>query len=216
MAEANAALAEHFADREQQHEAANMGMWIFLATEVLFFGGLFTSYTIYRSRYTLGFELGSHHLSVVIGATNTAVLIFSSLTMALAVHAAQLGRRRNQVIFLALTMVLGLVFLFIKFVIEWRAHYLEGLAPGVRFLYTGPQARHVEMFFIFYFIMTGVHALHMIVGEGVLTALLIMAIKGKFNSEHYSAVENAGLYWHFVDIVWIFLFPLLYLLGVQH
>ncbi len=218
MAHGHAAttLAHQFEDLQQQHDTASLGMWIFLATEVLFFGGLFASYTVYRNFYLPGFEAGSHHLDVTIGAINTAVLICSSLTMALAVRAAQLGRRKSLVAFLLGTMLLGLAFIFIKLMLEWRHDYLEGFAPGVNFTFAGPLARSVEMFFIFYFIMTGVHALHMVIGEGILGTLLIMAWKGRFGPDHFNAVEVAGLYWHFVDIVWIFLFPLLYLIGGRY
>ena len=217
MADSHAgALAHQFEALEQQHEAASFGMWIFLATEVMFFGGLFASYTIYRSFFLPGFEAGSHRLNVTIGAINTAVLICSSLTMALAVRAAQMGKRKSLVTFLIGTMLLGLVFIYIKLMLEWRHDYLEGLAPGVNFTFAGPNAHAVELFFIFYFTMTGVHALHMVVGEGVLTTLLVMAWKGRFGPDRFNAVETAGLYWHFVDIVWIFLFPLLYLIGGRY
>lgn len=216
MHNTEAVIHEQFDDRLQQHEAASLGMWIFLATEVMFFGGLFAGYTIYRNLYPAGFEAGSHLLSVKLGAVNTAVLICSSLTMALAVRAAQTGRRKLLIGFLLSTMALGLVFLYIKVVLEWYAHYVEGLAPSLNWTYAGPHGSHVQMFMCFYFIMTGVHAFHMVVGEGIMTVLLILAWRGYFTPEKYNAVEMAGLYWHFVDIIWIFLFPLLYLLGVQH
>ncbi len=213
---ASAALAHQFEDLEQQHEAASLGMWIFLATEVMFFGGLFAGYTIYRNLYMPGFDAGSHLLNVTIGAINTAVLICSSLTMALAVRAAQLGKRKTLLAFLICTMALGLAFIFIKLTLEWRHDYLEGFAPGLNFTLAGPHAKSVELFFCFYFLMTGVHALHMVVGVGVLSVLLALAWKGHFGPQRYNAVETAGLYWHFVDIVWIFLFPLLYLIGGRY
>ena len=218
MADSHAAspLAHQFEDLEQQHEAASLGMWIFLATEVMFFGGLFAGYTIYRNLYPPGFEAGSHMLNVTIGAINTAVLICSSLTMALAVRAAQMGKRNALVTFLILTTALGLAFVLIKLTLEWRHDYLEGLAPGLNFTFAGPDAKSLELFFCFYFIMTGVHALHMMVGVGVLSVLLVQAWKGHFGPNHFNAVETAGLYWHFVDIVWIFLFPLLYLIGGRY
>jgi len=209
-------LAHQFEDLEQQHEAASLGMWIFLATEVMFFGGIFAGYTIYRNLYLPGFEAGSHMLNVTIGAVNTAVLICSSLTMALAVRAAQMGKRNALVAFLVLTIALGLAFVMIKLTLEWRHDYLEGFAPGLNFTFAGANAKSVELFFCFYFIMTGVHALHMIVGMGVLGVLLIQAWKGHFGPDHFNAVEGTGLYWHFVDIVWIFLFPLLYLIGGRY
>lgn len=210
-----ATFAEHFDDRTHQHEAANLGMWIFLATEIMFFGGLFAGYTVYRNLYTTAFETGSHLLNAKIGALNTAVLIGSSLTMAMAVHAAQTGKRIKLMVFIVATMILGAAFLLIKVLLEWVHDYHEGMVPGLHFTYTGPHAAHVGMFFLFYFLMTGVHALHMIVGEGILTVLLVMAWRGRFSPEKYNPIEMMGLYWHFVDIIWIFLFPLLYLLGAH-
>jgi cytochrome c oxidase subunit 3 len=214
--QAASALAHQFEDLEQQQEAASLGMWIFLATEVMFFGGLFAGYTIYRNLYLPGFEAGSHHLNVTIGAINTAVLICSSLTMALAVRAAKMGKRKTLMTFLISTMLLGLVFIFIKLLLEWRHDYLEGFAPGLNFTFAGANAKSLEMFFCFYFIMTGVHALHMVVGEGILSVLLVLAWKGCFGPQRHNAIETMGLYWHFVDIVWIFLFPLLYLIGGRY
>jgi cytochrome c oxidase subunit 3 len=213
---ASGTLAHQFEDLEQQHEAASLGMWVFLATEVMFFGGLFAGYTIYRNLYMPGFIAGSHLLNVAIGATNTAVLICSSLTMALAVRAAQMGKRNALVTFLVLTIFLGLAFILIKLTLEWRHDYHEGLAPGLHFIFAGPNAKAVELFFCFYFIMTGVHALHMVVGVGILLVLVVLGRKGHFGPDHYNAVETAGLYWHFVDIIWIFLFPLLYLIGGRY
>ncbi len=213
---ASSALAHQFEDLEQQHEAASFGMWIFLATEVMFFGGLFASYTIYRNLYMPGFEAGSHMLNVTIGAINTAILIGSSLTMAMAVRAAQMGKRNALMTFLIMTILLGLAFVLIKLTLEWRHDYLEGLAPGVNFTFAGAHAKSVELFFFFYFAMTGVHALHMVVGVGILTFLLVQAWRGQYGPDRFNPVEGAGLYWHFVDIVWIFLFPLLYLIGGRY
>lgn len=209
------AVYEQFDDRTQQHEASSLGMWIFLGTEIMFFGAVFTAYTVYRNLYTTAFEIGSHHLNTPIGAINTAVLICSSLTMALAVHAAQTGRRKQLMAYLVSTMFLGGVFLFIKFVLEWIHDYKEGFAPGLHWTYAGPHSSQVAMFFCFYFILTGIHATHMIVGEGIMVVLLYMAWKGRFSAERYNPIEMFGLYWHFVDIIWIFLFPLLYLLGAH-
>ena len=213
---ASSALAHQFEDLEQQHEAASFGMWIFLATEVMFFGGLFAGYTIYRNLYLPGFEAGSHMLNVTIGAINTGVLIGSSLTMAMAVRAAQMGKRNALVTFLIMTILLGLAFVIIKLTLEWRHDYLEGLAPGLNFTFAGANAKSVQLFFFFYFAMTGVHALHMVVGVGVLAFLLVQAWRGEYGPERFNPVEGAGLYWHFVDIVWIFLFPLLYLIGGRY
>ena len=216
MHSSTAALAEQFDDLQQQQEASSLGMWVFLATEVMFFGGLFTAYILYRNFYLPGFEAGSRLLNVRIGALNTAILLCSSLTMALAVRAAQLGKKGALTTFLFLTLLLGLAFVAVKLGLEWRHDYLEGFAPGVHWTFHGPDWRHIELFFVFYFFMTGIHALHMVVGVGILTALILMAGRGKFSPQRYNAVEVAGLYWHFVDIVWIFLYPLLYLIGGRY
>ncbi|HET7214191.1 MAG TPA: cytochrome c oxidase subunit 3 family protein [Terriglobia bacterium] len=215
MHNSESVVYEQFDDRTQQHEASNLGMWIFLATEIMFFGGVFTGYTVYRNLFMTAFEAGSHLLNARIGALNTIVLIGSSLTMAMAVHAAQLGKRKLLMIFIVSTMCLGGVFLYIKFVLEWLHEYHDGLAPGLHWTYAGPQSGHVALFFVFYFILTGIHATHMIVGEGIMAVLLYMAWRGRFSKERYNPIEMFGLYWHFVDIVWIFLFPLLYLLGAH-
>ncbi|MGH9690554.1 MAG: cytochrome c oxidase subunit 3 family protein [Candidatus Acidiferrales bacterium] len=210
-------FAHQFEDLDQQHEAGRLGMWIFLATEVLFFGGLFTSYTIYRALHLSAFEAGSHLLEVKFGATNTAILICSSLTMALAIHAAATGKKKSQIVtYLILTMLLGAAFLGIKLWFEWHHDYVDGIAPGLNWTYNGPYAPGVQMFMCFYFFMTGLHALHMVIGIGVLTVLTIMAARGRFTEKYYAPLEITGLYWHFVDIVWIFLFPLLYLIGGRY
>ena len=210
------ALAEQFDDLEQQHESSSFGMWVFLATEVMFFGGLFTAYILYRTFYLTAFEAGSRLLDVKIGAANTAVLLCSSLTMALGVRSAQLGKKKLLVTFLVLTLLLGLAFIGIKLGLEWRHDYLEGFAPGVNWTFHGPDSRHLELFFCFYFFLTGIHALHMVIGVGILTVLIIMAGRGRFSPQRYNPVEVSGLYWHFVDIVWIFLYPLLYLIGGRY
>ncbi|MGA7917700.1 MAG: cytochrome c oxidase subunit 3 [Candidatus Acidiferrales bacterium] len=213
-------FAHQFEDMEQQREAGSLGMWVFLVTEIMFFGGLFATYIIYRSMYLDAFEKGSRLLKVDFGASNTAVLIASSLTMALAIHAAQSGKKKSQqILFLVLTLVLGVLFLFLKFNFEWRADYTEHLIPGFGFIIRpewGAAGQHVPMFFLFYFFMTGLHALHMIIGCGILIVLMFMAGRNRFNSEYYAPLEMTGLYWHFVDIVWIFLFPLLYLIGGRY
>ena len=212
MAEHSAVLAHQFNDLTQQYEASNLGMWVFLLTEIMFFGGLFAGYTVYRVYYPEAFAEGSHHLDILLGGINTAVLIGSSLTMALAVHAAQTGQRWPLVGFLLLTMLLGLVFLGIKSV-EYGHKFAEHLVPGPRFAAEGPHAGQVQLFFGFYFGMTGMHAIHMIIGIGLLTVLAVRAALQRFSPLYHTPVELVGLYWHFVDIVWIFLFPLLYLLG---
>jgi cytochrome c oxidase subunit 3 len=211
-------LAHHFSDIDQQNEAGTLGMWLFLVTEIMFFGGLFAAYAVYRSLWYEGFKAGSHLLNWKIGAMNTAVLIGSSLTMALAVRSAQTGRRKALIVFLLLTMLLGVAFVGIKLNFEWSHDYEERLIPGRlipghEFAYAGPHSAAVQLFFCFYFFMTGLHALHMIIGLGIMAVLVRMAAKGRFDSGYFAPVEVSGLYWHFVDIVWIFLFPLLYLIG---
>ena len=206
------ALAHHFDNLAQQGEASTLGMWVFLVTEVLFFGGLFLVYLVYRSTYPEAFIAGSHELDVLLGGINTGVLITSSLTMALAVHAAQTGHRRTLMIFLVVTMVLGAAFLGIKSV-EYYHKFVEHHVPGPGFQFEEEYIRHAQLFFSLYFIMTGLHALHMIIGLGIMTWMLWWSWRGIITAEYYSPIEISGLYWHFVDIVWIFLFPLLYLLG---
>jgi len=229
----HSALQHHFENMEQQREAGNLGMWVFLVTEIMFFGGMFLAYTLYRYKYPDAFAAASNHLDIKLGAVNTVVLIVSSFTMAMAVFSTQVGKRRKSIIYLVLTMILGLTFLGIKGV-EYKAKYDDRLIPGrlvpgrhfdpavakhgdtdphKLHLPEGVPVKHVEMFYLIYFAMTGMHALHMIIGLGILTVLLIMAWRGKFSPEYHAPVEITGLYWHFVDIVWIFLFPLLYLLG---
>jgi len=206
------ALAHQFEDLGQQKEAATLGMWVFLVTEVLFFGGLFTTYSIYRHWYPEAFAAASHELDIVLGTINTAVLITSSLTMALAVHASQMGQRRLLMLFLVATMVLGTIFLGIKGV-EYYEKFTEHHVPGPGFHFEGPYFRQAQIFFSLYFLMTGLHAVHMIIGLGIMAWMLWWSLNGTITREYASPIEISGLYWHFVDIVWIFLFPLLYLIG---
>jgi cytochrome c oxidase subunit 3 len=205
-------VAHHFDDARQQREAGSLGMWIFLVTEIMFFGGLFTAYVVYRALFPDTFAHASRHLNVVLGTTNTVVLITSSLTMALAVWSAQTDRRSGTVRALLATIGLGSVFLGIK-AWEYAHKFHEGLVPGPAFAYSGPDAPHAQLFFSLYFTMTGLHALHMVIGIGLLLWLLSAARAGRFSAAYHTPVEVTGLYWHFVDIVWIFLFPLLYLIG---
>lgn len=203
-------LRHQFDDSEQQHEAATLGMWVFLGTELLFFGGLFAAYMIYRVWYPETFGAASRTLDIKLGATNTLVLITSSLSMAFAVRAAAIGKRRQLMILLTITMVLGLAFLGIKGV-EYYQKYAEHHIPGMGFHFEGPAPARANLFFSLYFAMTGLHAAHMIIGLGLLSVMLVMAARRKFSAAWYTPVEMSGLYWHFVDIIWIFLFPLLYL-----
>ncbi len=211
-------LKHHFVDLAAQKEASTLGMWVFLVTEVLFFGGLFTAYVIYRATYRHAFEGASNLLDIKLGAFNTAVLILSSLTMALAVWASSQGKKKALLLFLVLTVLLGSVFLGVK-VVEYAQKFEHHEVPGPNFVVPLdekthlPLPRQTEMFFSLYFCMTGLHALHMIIGIGLLIWLILKAQRGAFSPRYNTPVDMVGLYWHFVDIVWIFLFPLLYLLG---
>jgi cytochrome c oxidase subunit III len=206
-------LQHHFDDMAQQIEASTLGMWVFLVTEIMFFGGLFVTYLVYRHAWPEGFAEASHHLNVTWGTVNTLVLIVSSLTMALAVRSAQISApAKTQVAWLGATMLLGASFLGIK-AIEYTDKFRHHLVPGPNFQWEGKHPAPAEIFYSLYFCMTGLHALHMIIGLGIMTVIAIMAWRRQFDEDYYTPVEVAGLYWHFVDIVWIFLFPLLYLIG---
>ncbi len=219
-------LRHHFEDVGQQREAASFGMWVFLLTEVMFFGGLFCAYLIFRNWYHPAFVAGSNTLDITLGTTNTAVLICSSFTMAMAVYSAEIRRRGQLILFLVLTILLGSVFLGIK-AVEYHQKYVEHHIPGPSFSIqdfvhpTNPKAiplapdtpEKTQLYFFLYFAMTGMHALHMIIGIALLFIMVARASKGAYTEGHVIPVENFGLYWHFVDIVWIFLFPLLYLIS---
>jgi cytochrome c oxidase subunit 3 len=207
----NSHLAHQFDSLKQQYQASSIGMWLFLVTEVMFFGGLFLGYAVYRMLYPEAFLQGSHHLDIFLGTFNTVVLIGSSWTMALAVYSAQTGNRKHQILFLLSTMVLGLVFLGVKSV-EYAHKFYGHHVPGIHFD-AGEMPVQSELFFSFYFAMTGLHAFHMVIGMGLMIWLLIDAARGKYSAVYHTPVEMVGLYWHFVDLVWIFLFPLLYLMG---
>jgi len=243
--EARPELRHHFADEEQQRNAASLGMWWFLGTEIMFFGGMFCGYLVYRRMYFAEFAAASRTLDLKIGAFNTVVLLFSSLTVAMAVRSAQLGKRKMQVRMLLLTLVFGLSFIGIKG-FEWHKKYVEHHIPtfnhynvisgdGALTKEPGNAAllglndermkdpvklqqrqdeiqRRTKIFYSLYFALTGMHAIHMIVGVGIFIVITWMAHKGRFTPEYHTPLEIAGLYWHFVDIVWIYLFPLLYLI----
>ncbi len=207
-------LRHHFATADQQLDSATLGMWTFLITEVLFFGGMFTAYVIYRNLYPAAFASTSVYMDVFLGGSNTGILLCSSLTMALGVRAAQLSQKKPLIIFLILTMIFGTAFLVVK-AFEYHNKYVEHLIPGANFQYPeAPQFFHqAQILFFLYFCMTGMHAIHMIIGLGLLTYLVVQAYRDNFGAKYYTPVEMIGLYWHFVDVVWIFLFPLLYLIG---
>ena len=248
-------LAHHFEDMNQQGQSAALGMWAFLGTEVMFFGGLIGSYIVYRFTSPDAWAMSSSHLNWKLATLNTAVLLTSSLAMALAVRSGQLGVKKDQVKFLILTMILGTLFLVFKGY-EYYEEYVDGLIPGRGFNveallshgggtggaeaeaggvaeHAGEHAtsahtasnliistdefikRRAQMFFVFYFFMTGLHAIHMVVGLIMLTVMLIWARQGRFTPSYFVPLEVSGLYWHFIDIVWVFLFPLLYLVALH-
>jgi cytochrome c oxidase subunit III len=224
--EHNPALRHHFASVEQQKNSASLGMWLFLVTEIMFFGGMFCAYLIYRLAHFNDFAAASSSLSIKLGAGNTVVLLLSSLTVVLAVNAAQRGKRKLLVFYLIATIVLGVTFLGVK-AVEYHDKFVEHHVPGPNFNFveehtTGHDElppvnqQHAQMFFSLYFVMTGMHAIHMIIGVGLFAVLAVLAWKGHYDQNYNTPIENAGLYWHFVDVVWIYLFPLLYLISRHH
>jgi cytochrome c oxidase subunit 3 len=205
-------VEHHFEDADQQKDAATVGMWVFLVTEVMFFGGMFLAYFVYRQAYPAAFASASNKTNLLIGAANTTVLICSSLTMAMAVHFAAIGKKSLIVLFLILTLLLGGTFLGVK-AYEYHDKWVHHEVPGHNFDCEGcTDAAHTPLFFALYFGMTGLHATHMIVGAVIIIVLIVQARKGAYTPEWHTPVELFGLYWHFVDVVWIFLFPLLYLI----
>lgn len=211
-AEASAALRPQFDDAEQQRGAAHLGIWLFLATEILFFGALFGAYAITRIDYSAAFAAASRLTNVVLATLNTAVLLTSSLTMALGVHAARRGERRAVVGWLAFTAALGLAFLAIKGV-EYHQDFVENLVPGADFSFAGPGREQARMFFYLYYLITGVHGLHVLIGVVVIAVVAVLAGRGAYSRDYYTPVDVTGLYWHLVDIIWLFVYPILYLAG---
>ena len=224
-------LRHHFETEEQQREAGSFGMWLFLLTEIMFFGGLFFAYLLYRNWYYDAFAVASNQLSVPLGATNTIVLITSGFAMAIGVWAAEVRKQKVLVWALILTTFFGCIFLGIKYKEykeKWDRHHIPGASFNISEFVNPPKdaqgrptetplppdvAQKTQVFFFLYFAMTGMHALHMIIGIGILFWLLARASRGDFSSGYVAPIENFGLYWHFVDIVWLFLFPLLYLIN---
>jgi cytochrome c oxidase subunit 3 len=211
-AEHPAYLQHHFADTEQQSESAKLGMWIFLLTEILLFGGLFCAYTIYRAWYPEMFFNAHKALNVTLGGINTVVLITSSVTMALAIRSMQHDRQKQTAALLLATLLLAAVFLVIKY-FEYAHKFHLGQLPGRYYTYTGIPGNNPHVFFSIYFMMTGLHGIHVIGGMTVIGWMLRQTLKGRFSSQYYTPIEMTGLYWHLVDMIWIFLFPLLYLIG---
>ena len=212
MANHTLALRHQFDNVDQQKEASSFGMWLFLATEILFFGGMFCCYTIYRSAYPVAFGIASNHLGLMLGAVSTVILICSSFTMACGVTSAATGQRKALVTFLSLTILFAVAFLAIE-MWEWHMLYEEGLMPGFNFTYKETDPSHVQLFFCLYFSMTGLHASHVTIGIVLLAVMAFRAFGGAFGPQYYTPIELSGLYWHFVDLVWIFLFPLYYLIA---
>ncbi len=205
-------LQHHFSDPEQQRESAKLGMWVFLLTEILFFGALFVAYAIYRAWHPDLFHEAHKHLDVILGSINTVVLITSSLSIALAIRAMQLGKRKQTLILLLVTLLLACVFLVIKY-FEYTHKIHLGQLPGKFYTFTGIEGTNPHVFFSVYFMMTGWHGIHVIVGVGLIGWLALRTLRGHFSPEYYTPLEMTGLYWHLVDIIWIFLFPLFYLIG---
>lgn len=204
--------AEHFEDFEKQAHAARLGMWVFLGSETLLFAGLFGLYTAYRIQYAAAFQQAFHHNNVAIGTANTVILITSSFCIAWALHAIRESHRRTAALMLAATSLLGITFLVLKG-IEYAQHFHEGIYPGVYYRSTALPAEGAKMFFTLYYFMTGLHAIHVIAGLVAVMVLLVLTLRRRFTVERHTALELGGLYWHLVDVVWIFLWPLFYLVG---
>jgi cytochrome c oxidase subunit 3 len=207
--------AHHFDSAEHEYATAKLGTWMFLVTEIAMFGGLFVGYILFHEKFPHMFHAGSTFLNWRLGALNTVVLLFSSLTMALSIYYAQLGRKNLVLLNLYVTLACGFIFLTVKY-FEYTHKFHEGLFPGMYFRYDGPEAHqfpNLGMYFSFYFVMTGLHGSHVIAGMSLITWLIIRAHRGEFDKDYYTPLECVGLFWHLVDLIWIYLFPLLYLIG---
>jgi cytochrome c oxidase subunit III len=205
-------LRHHFADLEQQRESATLGMWVFLVTEIMFFGGLFAAYLVYRTAHYDAWVIGSEHMDFWFGTINTVILLCSSLMVALAVHAVQVGHNKTCGLYLWIASAMGVAFLVLKG-FEYHSHFVEGAVPGALWKLAVPHPQAVQMFFYIYFVMTGLHALHVTIGIVLLAVIGWYAAKGAYSPAYHNPVHVSGLYWHFVDVVWIFLYPLLYLIA---
>ena len=203
--------AHHFRDADHEFETSKFGIWVFLCTEILMFGGLFVAYFIFNNMYPEMFAEGASHLDWRWGATNTAVLLVSSFTMAMGIYYAQNNDSKKCVRMLAITLVCGVLFMVIKG-IEYSGKFHHGIFPGELFAYDGAQASNLALYFSVYFAMTGLHGTHVLIGMGLILWVLLRARKGEFNQNYYTPVEGVGLFWHLVDLIWIYLFPLLYLI----
>jgi cytochrome c oxidase subunit III len=212
-AEHDPRLQHHFATFEQQFDAGKIGMWLFLATEVLLFGGLFVGFALQQAAHPEAFVAAHHHLSKPLGALNTVVLLLSSFTMVMAVHASATNQRKKLIVNLILTLICAAIFLIVKY-FEYSEKIHHGTLPG-RFykIQEVGEVKNQFIFFSFYFMMTGLHGLHIVGGMVAIGYVLKRAIKGDFDSTYYAPVDLVGLYWHLVDLIWIYLFPLLYLIS---
>lgn len=212
MSSHNPYLAHHFDDIVQQRESVSFGMWIFLLTEIMFFGGIFFSYAIYRNMYPAMFHEMSHHLDVTLGTINTGVLLTSSLTMALAVNAAQRGLHRRLITMLSVTTLAGVGFLVVKF-FEYKHKFHVGSVPGPLWNFENDFGDQAQLFYSLYFGATGLHGFHVLIGVVIMAVFVVQAMRGQLPQGRAQRVEMLGLYWHFVDLVWIYVFPLFYLIG---
>lgn len=209
---ANTHVAHHFESAEQQFESSKLGLWLFLVTEVMLFGGLFVAYIIFRALYPEMFAEAHHHLNKVMGAINTVVLICSSLSMALAVQAVQNNKHAKAVKLMLFTLACAATFMVIKY-FEYQAKFEHHLFPNASFDFAAFKSTNANLFFSLYFLMTGLHGLHVVIGMGLITWVMIRTRKQQFSDAYYTPVELTGLYWHLVDLIWIYLFPLMYLIA---
>ena len=203
--------AHHFDSAEQEYQTSKFGVWIFMVTEILMFGGLFVAFAIFNNLYPEVFEEGAKFLDWKLGAVNTVVLLTSSLTMALGIHYIQTDKRDAAFWSLVFTILCGAVFMVIKY-FEYSHKFHLGLFPGSEFAFQGDtEVKNLALFFSFYFCMTGLHGIHVLAGMGLISWVTYRHYKGEFNPNYFTAVEGVGLFWHIVDLIWIYLFPLLYL-----
>ncbi|OGP06147.1 MAG: cytochrome C oxidase subunit III [Deltaproteobacteria bacterium GWA2_38_16] len=205
-------IPSHFDDAKQAYEASKLGVWLFLVTEILLFGGLFVIYIMNRGLYPEMFHEASLHLNKVMGAMNTVVLICSSFTMAMAVSRAKHNDSQRALKLLLITFICGLIFMTIKYM-EYSHKIHEGLLPGIHFSFDEISHPKAPLFFSLYFMMTGLHGLHVLVGMGLIFWVMVRTRRGDFDESYHTPVEMTGIYWHLVDLIWIYLFPLLYLIG---
>ena len=211
----NGEFAHHYDSAEQEYETSKHGVWALLLTEILMFGGLFVGYAIFYNLNPEVWDAGSRLLDWKMGAVNTVVLLISSFTMAMGIYYNQKGEPNKAILNLVITLVCAAIFMVVKY-FEYTHKIHEGILPGKFFTYAGPEVAGVEnvgWFFSFYFCMTGLHGFHVLIGMGLIVWMIIRTAKGEFGPKYYTPVEGVGLFWHLVDLIWIYLFPLLYLLG---